>query len=1219
VVSVLPGDHWQGVYRFEKLAVKGHAKLDSQDGARVGTVSVETGSQLLWFDDTPPVIAPSKIALTAHDRAFWVTGATGAVVDPGGVASALLHNQRSGESVAITVGNDGQFAMVQIPGVAGDVVEVVATSRHARPATSWKVAGVLPANAGAPAITAASIAITRDAGGQRHVVGSVGAVVDNEPPVALGVLCQPSGATASGVAGATGAFDLAVACRGGDRALFTATDGHPQPLSSSLDLGTVIGNAAPVVDAAEISISYGQQTDRAGGRDKHPVAKLTNVSVKYADRRSGGGYVLTLAAGAVTDDKGPLDLRLAKANGLGIDASVMDSGQAFDWVLPSSEIHSGDLLQLTVSDRDPTEPLSTTVQIGPLPPDNYGPPTIDPGQISLLPMGFGFQVVGKPGAVIDPDQPVLITLSNARAGWVSRPVVARDDGSFYARLVGVTGDEIAILASDSHTVFPMNGDTISVGELPDREVTVNPVDLQGHTVAYLRDQVVVLDGGVRVAKPDLLWDRNEEGQEEIGTPVGGFSGATDWVLDERTSSPLVLDGTDLVPWVCADECPVTSPGRLRVIETGTLVRGITYAGYLFLAAEDDAVSVYVIPPPLTDGVTGAITPGGPVASLVIPASGAHALELFPGFAGEIALLTDQPTGAVIVVDVANPAAPVLARSIDLAGTAVPTWGVWKGGELVLGRGDGSVEIWRWGDSTLERWTRWQPAGAVARRAARMGDQLWVGLSDGRMQQIDLLDPAAPEFCGELQLGSPLVAVADLGDSLLAATEGSLVHIWPSVMPPEVNPEDVAWGHESGWSWARSAATSSEGVASTSVRWGGIEESFGGGGGFVTMKEESTTPPTVAAADTHGIPSDDYTPSSWQPWGSGAGPGGVSLFPESIPISLATPAPDRGTFGTVSGDATGWQTVPWIATAVAGSSAIEFAYYSAESAWDRELPVRQTLAATGAVAEVVGFDDRLYVLDDGLGVWDLSDPGAPILTNHFELFGTAPVTAARFDEKSWPPVVLAAGGDPVHIVAIDVSAPEVPAPGAEIVLPDASGTVVDLARARDGTVVVLLADAEGARLLRADLHDPQAPVVVGDIRLPSGAPATALDVECTEDEWGCGEDAVIVVVRQGWGVEVRAFADLQLLHALPLRGVARDVVAVNRRDTGGISAYVTVGFGLGVASISGLPGSPEVTYLGGPGDPRRIVRRPGADARSALELLTATGVVNQPVPRIPPLC
>jgi len=760
----------------------------------------------------------------------------------------------------------------------------------------------------------------------------------------------------------------------------------------------------------------------------------------------------------------------------------------------------------------------------------------------------------------------------------------------------------------------LSTEPISLGALPEPGVTVNEIALDGHSATGLRGDLVILDGGAAVAWPWLRWSPEAPEGDTIETPLSGLTTAADVVRDERSDWPLVVDGTDLVAWVCPDggDCPTQAPGRLAVSGDGPLVRGLAHAGYLFLASEGTSPALHVLSAPSIDATTGEVVPAcsGEVATLGLglPA-GTRVLEVLLGYPAEVAVLTDRVSDAVVVVDVSNPAAPTIARSIDIGGATAPVWGRWERGELLLARVGGAAEIWRWADGSLVLRAAWQPVGSAARAAARMGDQLWIGLADGRLQQVDLLDPALPRLVGEMSVGAGVVAMSDLGRSLLVATTSSLLHVWARVMPPEINPGEVTWGHRAGLSWARVEVTSYEELDETTVAWGELEGTYDWSTSLYTVDQEILTPPTIRATDENGVPGGPYTPGDWQTWGDWLAarsewfPGGAGLAP-------ATCDAYRTTAGLAQ---QGEDAIPWVASAVPMSSAVDLVFTPAGSGSWNMPSATSAIAATGPVAELISFGNTLLVLDDGLGVWDLTDPAVPVLLSHTELFGGDVVAAAEIDTGSWPPLAVAAAADPLRLAAIGVDDPQQPMVGGEATLPAVSGAVIDLARAHGSEVVVLLDGGADRRLIRVDLADPQAPAVLAEIVLQPGAAPIAVTAHCNGDWSGCGSGSFVAVVREGWGVEVYALSDLALLHVVPLSGAARDVMTT-WDDVGGVHLLVTLGFGHGVASITDLPGPPSVTDLHVPGAPTAFVHHDsGRSGLDPVAIATPTGIVNLSLP------
>jgi hypothetical protein len=199
--------------------------------------------------------------------------------------------------------------------------------------------------------------------------------------------------------------------------------------------------------------------------------------------------------------------------------------------------------------------------------------------------------------------------------------------------------------------------------------------------------------------------------------------------------------------------------------------------------------------------------------------------------------------------------------------------------------------------------------------------------------------------------------------------------------------------------------------------------------------------------------------------------------------------------------------------------------------------------------------------------------------------------------------------------IDVADPSQPGIGVETVLPDVSGTVLDLARARGAEIVVLLSDGDSGRLVRVDAGDPQAPTLLANAVLPAGSPPISVAVYCEGRETGCGSSSFVAVVRDGWGVETYTLADLSPLYALPLAGTPRDV-RIARDSSGELHVLVTLGFGHGVAAITGLPGPPAVTWLHTPGDTKTFVEHDaGTSGLGDIAVATPTGIVQLTLPTL----
>jgi hypothetical protein len=152
--NVLVGDSWRGVYRFDNVTVRGSAKLYVPDVDDFAAVVVEPGSVLELRNQEAPYADLSKLAVVATADQFRVQGAAGSLVDPDGIASARVLNETSGQSSGVNIQNDGSFSTITF-GSAGDAISLQLVDDHPRdPRNSLTDLGLLPGNAGPPAIDA---------------------------------------------------------------------------------------------------------------------------------------------------------------------------------------------------------------------------------------------------------------------------------------------------------------------------------------------------------------------------------------------------------------------------------------------------------------------------------------------------------------------------------------------------------------------------------------------------------------------------------------------------------------------------------------------------------------------------------------------------------------------------------------------------------------------------------------------------------------------------------------------------------------------------------------------------------------------------------------------------------------------------------------------------------------------------------------------------------
>ena len=297
--NVAPGDLWQGLYRFDSVYVQGAAKLAFGDADDIpdDAFDVEDGSTVIRHNYGGPLIAGS-MGVAAHDHSYWVTGEGVTITDPDGIQNVRLASSAAGQGPwPVTVGADGSFVRA-VTGAVGDVIRLEATDAHPlTPMTSTVEIGALPANSGPPIVEASRVRFAHGDTGY-SVVGDAGAVADSEFPVLVQLHNVTTGHVDSFSPATDGSFSRPAAGTYGDAFLLEATDGHPEALTTTLDLGSMPDLVPPSVDAGKVSIrAYSRSfwvTGSAGAvSDDNPGVQSSLVDPAHPD---WGPVVLTLAA-----------------------------------------------------------------------------------------------------------------------------------------------------------------------------------------------------------------------------------------------------------------------------------------------------------------------------------------------------------------------------------------------------------------------------------------------------------------------------------------------------------------------------------------------------------------------------------------------------------------------------------------------------------------------------------------------------------------------------------------------------------------------------------------------------------------------------------------------------------------------------------------------------------------------------------------------------------
>jgi len=283
--------------------------------------------------------------------------------------------------------------------------------------------GALPVNAGGPSFPGGAVAYSADGAGQYHVVGGANAVADPNPPIQLVVLRGVEPVSATVQAAPDGSFDVVVSATPGDLLALAVTDGHPEALSSTLELGAMPDLVAPWVEPGLVTIAAHDRSFWVAG-----------------------------GLGTVTDDLAVTEAHLDVPSAPAVALAVAADGSFGETAVASS---SGTVLTLVA--RDAADHVSSA-PLAPLP-ANVGPPVISAGALVLATPGvYAVEGVFASGhhALESPDGLENVVLENRTTPgfgpWTVTPAAAGGIGYAFApvTVAGALGDEIWLVAEDGH-------------------------------------------------------------------------------------------------------------------------------------------------------------------------------------------------------------------------------------------------------------------------------------------------------------------------------------------------------------------------------------------------------------------------------------------------------------------------------------------------------------------------------------------------------------------------------------------------------------------------------------------------------------------------------------------------------------------------------------------------------------------------------------------------
>jgi hypothetical protein len=365
---------------------------------------------------------------------------------------------------------------------------------------------------------------------------------------------------------------------------------------------------------------------------------------------------------------------------------------------------------------------------------NQGPPVVDISKISVTASAVGPTVIGTAGAVVDPDKPVTVTVTNVRTNVTSTATV-NSDGSFAAPVSGLTGDSVTLKARDSH-VYPLETSPVTVGTLTSDTPAATQVNQTAWTsdtsfhartlaingsmlVATSRagagdsDKVVLFDASVPqtltfkqtvaagngriwdvalkngyayVACDDLRIINFNVNPAQVYAPNSGTAGESSAVATDGTYAFVATTWGDGRIQVL----DVTNPAAARETKTFTLEGGVTYEHLLLYGSQ------YLI------GISASTNGAGEHDVVVIDRSDINNLRIVKQLAipnisarrgridGHMLYVHDfsTPTSPVAIVDLTDPTNPLLK-----AVTTVVAYGVDASGtDLMAANADGLTEI-----------------------------------------------------------------------------------------------------------------------------------------------------------------------------------------------------------------------------------------------------------------------------------------------------------------------------------------------------------------------------------------------------------------------------------------------------------------------------------------------------------------------------------------------
>jgi hypothetical protein len=548
-ITLVAGDQWRGIYRFDAVNIAGTERLISgdqivlgNDGAAVttivgGTTTYATYSQPIFGDDvlirglvqvpeiraTALTVAPGAVLAHAPGGGLVLKVTGKLTVASGGAIDVSGFGYDSGFSYPGAIPSSGGSAGGSHLGKGGRIVRgdwysgstfgsVYQPQESGGGGAQWSSYRG-PTGGGRVTVQAGQLQLDgaiRANGASQDGPGAAGSIWIRAAKISGDGVVQ-----ANGGAVVTSGGGGAIAVEYSDPASTGAWSANIRATAANLGAGLELTGAPGTIWIKGPGATYGALTIDSKGTTPGQETQLPSLGIGLALAGSGGATILTdrtvdipsYFAGhwvEVTDSSGSLrgSWRIASVSARsftlapnGNETISLLPGDTYAGVYRFDDVH---LRGVTLSGADPLRVSNPIDNLGSTVLINDGAPRFPPSlrsQIIVSSSLDGDYVSGPSGAVVDNDQPLHLVVTNVRTARTFGADAATD-GSFRIPVSGLVGDTFTLRATDSHqspltsVAIPVNGTIASANSVV--SVTVQPESLAAGAVAT---------GGVRLLYP----------------------------------------------------------------------------------------------------------------------------------------------------------------------------------------------------------------------------------------------------------------------------------------------------------------------------------------------------------------------------------------------------------------------------------------------------------------------------------------------------------------------------------------------------------------------------------------------------------------------------------------------------------------------------------------------------------------------------------------------